>query len=375
MKLHEHDARRLFAEHGLPVPPNALAESPAQAEAAAREFAVPVVVKAQVLAGGRGKAGGVKLADGSSQTRTAAQEILGMTIGESVVRKVLVAPAIDIARELYLGAVIDRTRQGIVLMASAAGGIDIEEVARTMPGAIRRVIVDPAYGVPAWQARALGFWLGLDGPQVRRFTAVAQGLVRTLLDADATLAEVNPLVVDTEGALHAIDAKIDLDDSALFRHPRLAALRDPEEESAAESRAREVGVSYIKLDGTIGCMVNGAGLAMATMDVIKHYGGEPANFLDVGGGADSERVATAFRLILQDPNVRAVLVNIFGGITRADDVAQGILDAQSAMPRAVPLVVRLVGTNEERGIRLLSDAGLSAVRSMEEAARLAVAAA
>ena len=374
MKLHEYDARRLFADRGLPVPPSTLAETAEQAEIAARDIAGTVVIKAQVLAGGRGKAGGVKIAADPVQARVIAGEILAMTIHGEPVGKVLIAPSVDIDREIYLGAVIDRSREGVSLMASAEGGVDIEEVTKMAPESIRHLTVDPALGLAPWEARALGFWLGLSGRQVTQFTGVAQGLVRTVLDVDATLAEVNPLVVDTSGQLHAIDAKINLDDSGLFRHPELAALRDPQEETAAESSAREAGASYIKLNGTIGCMVNGAGLAMATMDVIKHYGGEPANFLDVGGGADRNKVATAFRIILEDPNVRTVFVNIFGGITRADDVARGILDAREAMPRKVPLVVRLVGTNEDHGLQLLADAGLNAVRSMEEAAKLAVAA-
>ncbi|MBM4437253.1 MAG: ADP-forming succinate--CoA ligase subunit beta [Actinobacteria bacterium] len=375
MKVHEYEARRLFAAYGLPVPASAVVETADAAERAAQEFARPVVVKAQVLVGGRGKAGGVVLASTPGEARTAASRILGMSIRGATVRKVLLAPAVDIARELYLGVVLDRVHACAMVMASASGGIDIEDVALRTPEQIRRQPVDPAYGVDDWQARALGFSLGLDGTQVRTFAGIVRGLVRTFGELDASLAEVNPLVVDRAGALHAIDAKLNLDDSALFRHPELAHLRDPTEETPAEARARDVGLSYIRLEGSIGCMVNGAGLAMATMDVIQHYGGEPANFLDVGGGASAQRVATAFQLILEDPRVNVILVNIFGGITRADDVARGILQARVGLARQTPLVVRLVGTNEQEGRALLAAAGITAVRGMDDAAKLAVAAA
>ncbi len=374
MKVHEHDARRIFAQHGIPVPPSRVVNSAAAAKEAAAKFGRRVVVKAQVLVGGRGKAGGVKLAATPDQAGAAAADILGMDIRGETVRKVLIAPAVDIEREIYLGTVLDRADGTVRVMASAEGGVEIEEVAATKPESIHSVPADSTAGIDDWQARSLGFDLGLDGSQVRQFAAIARGLVRSFLATDASLAEINPLVVDGEGNLQAIDAKLNLDDSALSRHPDLAALRDPAEESAAEARAREAGLSYVKLDGSIGCMVNGAGLAMATMDVIKHYGGEPANFLDVGGGAGPERIATAFEIILEDSNVRTVFVNIFGGITRADDVARGVLEARPSLPRGMPLVVRLVGTNEDEGLRLLAEAGIDAVRSMDEAAKLAVAA-
>ena len=372
MKVHESDARRIFADRGLPVPPSRVATRPDEAAAAATEFGGLVVVKALVLAGGRGKAGGVKLADGPDAAREAASAILGLDIRGERVRRVLVAPAVDIDREIYLGVTIDRERQSAVVMASTAGGIDIEEVAAAMPEAIQRVAFDVARGVDAWQARAVGFALGLGGRQVLEFVGIVNGLVRTFVECDASLAEVNPLVVDPDGKLWAIDAKLNLDDNALGRRPELERLRDADAEEPAEARARAAGISYIKLTGAIGCMVNGAGLAMATMDVVKHYGGEPANFLDVGGGAGADRVSAALSIILDDPNVRAVFVNIFGGITRADDVARGVLEARERMPRAVPLVVRLMGTNEAEGLRLLADAGIQAERSMDAAARLAV---
>ena len=372
MNVHESDARRIFADRDLPVPPSRVATTPDEAAAAAAEFAGLVVVKALVLAGGRGKAGGVKLADGAEAARDAARQILSLEIRGERVRRVLVAPAVDIDREIYLGVTIDRERQSAVVMASASGGIEIEEVAAATPEAIERIEFDVARGVDAWQARAVGFALGLGGRQVLAFVGILNGLVRVFVECDASLAEVNPLVVSPDGKLWAIDAKLNIDDNALGRRPALEQLRDADAEEPAEARARAAGISYIKLDGDIGCMVNGAGLAMATMDVVKHYGGEPANFLDVGGGAGADRVSAALSIILDDPNVRAVFVNIFGGITRADDVARGVLEARESMPRAVPLVVRLMGTNESEGLRLLDDAGIQAERSMDAAARLAV---
>ena len=368
MKVHECDAREIFRRHGLPVPEWRLASTADEAAQAASIFGGPVVIKAQVLAGGRGKAGGVKLADSPEEAEAKARQILGLSIGGEPVRRVLIAPAVDIARELYLGVVIDRTAQSLVLMASAEGGIDIEEVAATNPSAILRVNVEPLAGLPDWQARQLGFALGLDGSQNRQFVRVAQGLIEAFLAVDASLAEVNPLVVDDASNLQAIDAKLNIDDNALGRQAEIAQLRDPHEESEAERRARAAGLSYIKLDGAIGCMVNGAGLAMATMDVIKHYGGKPANFLDVGGGAGVEKITTAFEIILEDPNVRAVLVNIFAGITRADDVAAGVIAARARLTQDIPLVVRVAGTREAEALELLEEAGIGAQRSMDTAA-------
>ena len=375
MKVHECDAREVLRRHGLPVPDWRVAGTADDAAQAASAFGFPVVIKAQVLAGGRGKAGGVKLADSPEEAAEAATYILSLNIGGEPVRRVLVAPAVDIARELYLGVVIDRTAQSLVLMASAEGGVDIEDVAATDPSAILRVNVDPLAGLADWEARQLGFALGLTGAQVRQFVGIAQGLVEAFVDVDASLAEVNPLVVDGGGELQAIDAKLNIDDNAIGRQREIEQLRDPHEESEAERRARAAGLSYIKLDGTIGCMVNGAGLAMATMDVIKHYGGEPANFLDVGGGAGVEKITTAFELILEDPNVRAVLVNIFAGITRADDVAAGVIAARERLSQEVPLVVRVAGTREAEALALLEEAGIGAERSMDSAAAQVVEAA
>lgn len=375
MKIHECDAREIFRRHGLPVPDWHLASSAAEASRAAAAFAGQVVVKAQVLSGGRGKAGGVKLADTPADAGAAATQILGLNIGGEPVRRVLVAPAVNITRELYLGVVIDRTAQSLVLMASAEGGVDIEDVAARDASAILRVLVDPLVGLPDWEARQLGFALGLGGSRNRQFARVAQGLIEAFVAVDASLAEVNPLVVDDAGNLQAIDAKLNIDDNALGRHPEIEQLRDPHEESDAERRARAAGLSYIKLDGSIGCMVNGAGLAMATMDVIKHYGGEPANFLDVGGGAGVEKITTAFEIILEDPNVRAVLVNIFAGITRADDVAAGVVAARARLTQDIPLVVRVAGTREAEALALLEKAGIGAERSMDTAAAQVVEAA
>ena len=375
MKVHEHDARAIFQRYGLPVPESRLASSADEAAQAAAAFAETVVVKAQVLAGGRGKAGGVKLANSPEEAGAVAGHILGLEIGGEQVRRVLVAPAVEIAREFYLGVVIDRAGQSLVLMASAEGGVEIEEVAVTNPSAIMRVSVDPLAGLPDWESRQLGFELGLTSSQVRQFVGVAQGLIEAFLAVDASLAEVNPLVVDEAGNLQAIDAKLNIDDNALARQAEIAQLRDPHEESEAERRARAAGLSYIKLDGTIGCMVNGAGLAMATMDVIKHYGGEPANFLDVGGGAGVEKITTAFEIILEDPNVRAVLVNIFAGITLADDVAAGVIAARARLTQDIPLVVRVAGTREAEALELLEQAGIGAQRSMDTAAAHVVEAA
>ena len=373
MKIHEYQARDLFAAAGIPVPPAQVATTLAEAKGIAAELGVPVVVKAQVLTGGRGKAGGVKLAANPDEAESAARDILGIDISGFKVDKVLVAVASDIAKEIYLGAIIDRQTKSVLLMASAEGGVEIEETARTNPEAIIKAPTDPATGLASHQARAVGFQLGLDWPQVRQFDNIACKLVQTVVDLDASLAEINPLIVTPEGELRAIDAKVTIDDSAVFRHSDLTELRNPEEETGPERDAREGGISYVKLSGNIGCMVNGAGLAMALLDVIQLHGGEPANFLDVGGGADADQVRTAMEIILADPAVELVLVNIFGGITRCDDVARGVVAATSQLSRSVPLVVRLVGTNEEEGLRILKEAGISAHRNMVEAVKAAVA--
>tara|TARA_Y100000588_G_scaffold390684_1_gene496901 strand:+ start:1041 stop:2171 length:1131 start_codon:yes stop_codon:yes gene_type:complete len=368
MKVREFEARSVFSQHGLPVPDGVLATSVGSVVEAAETFACEVVIKAQVLTGGRGKAGGVKLARTPGEAGEAAQEILQLTIAGEPVSSVLVAPAVDIVRELYLGIVVDRVSQKLLLMASGKGGVDIEEVAASDPDAIHRVEMVPDEGLPAWKARALAFRLGLEGGQIAQFVGIASGLTNAFVDVDASLAEVNPLVVDGEGDLWAIDAKLTIDENALYRQPEMRSVRQEADEDPAERRAREAGVSYIKLDGSIGCMVNGAGLAMATMDVIKNHGGEPANFLDVGGGAGVERITNAFDIILSDENVKAVLINIFGGITRADDVATGVIEARRSLPRDVPIVVRVAGTREAEAKVLLEQEGLRAEVSMDRAA-------
>jgi succinyl-CoA synthetase beta subunit len=374
VNLHEYQAKELLAARGVPLLPGKVAFSPAEAREIAREIGTTVVVKAQVLTGGRGKAGGVKLAHDPEEAEEAARQILGMSIKGITVRKVLVAEAAEIVQEIYLGAVLDRPKRAITLMASAAGGVDIEEVARDAPEKILRQTADPFLGLSDYQARELGFGLGLSPPQVRQFTQIARALFRTLSETDATLCEINPLAVVPDGSLKALDAKINLDDNALFRQNQLEAQRDLDEEDPLERRAREQGINFVKLDGTIGCIVNGAGLAMATMDAVKMAGAEPANFMDVAGGARADRVAAALRIILSDPNVRAVLFNIFGGITRCDEVARGLLAAKQEVDVKVPIVVRLVGTNEEEGRRLLQEAGIGAFTTMKEAADAVVAA-
>jgi succinyl-CoA synthetase beta subunit len=372
MKIHEYQARKIFRDHGLPVPPERVAETPEEAEAAARELGGQVVVKAQVHVGGRGKAGGVKLARGPEEARKAAGGILGMDIKGLEVGKVLVAPAVDIADEAYVGIIVDRASKRPVLMVSAAGGVDIEEVARETPEKIHKVEIDPRYGLLSHQARALGFALYDELDRVRVATRLFQRLYAAFEAIDASLAEVNPLVVTEEGELLAIDAKINLDDNALFRHPEFEQLRDPASEEPAEIVAREKGLSYVKLDGTVGCIVNGAGLAMATMDLIKYYGAEPANFLDIGGSSNPEKVVTAMRIILSDSNVQVILFNIFGGITRCDDVANGIVSALKQLEVDVPIVIRLTGTNEKEALEILQSVNLPATNSMDEVVQKAI---
>jgi succinyl-CoA synthetase beta subunit len=375
MNLHEYQAAEIFASHGIPTNQGEVATSPAEAESIARARGGPVVVKAQVHTGGRGKAGGVKLARTPREARAAAEAILGLDIRGHVVQKVLVAPAVDIAQELYLGVTLDRSRRQNVLMASAQGGVDIEEVAREQPEQIARALADSLLGLHAWQARQVGFALGISPDKVPGFAAIAQRLYNAYVKEDATLVEINPLVLTAAGDWLALDAKMSIDDNALFRHPGFEALRDLTAEDPTELDARHSGISFVKLGGDIGCIVNGAGLAMATMDAVKLHGGEPANFLDVGGGASADQVAKAFSLVLADPNVRAILINIFGGITRGDEVARGITEALQRVDVPVPIVVRLSGTNAEEGQRILSEAGLTASDSMDEAAAQAVRAA
>ncbi len=377
MKLHEYQSKRLFARYGIPIPDGDVATTPAEARQIAKRLGGPVVVKSQVLVGGRGKAGGIKLARTPDEAEALAEQILGMEIKGLPVRKVLVDQAADIQQEIYLGVTVDRAARRPVMMASSEGGVEIEEVAKATPEKVVKVHVDPFLGLRDYQARQLALGIGLGREQFRPFSAIASGLYRTFLETDASLAEINPLVVQGDGSLLAVDGKIVLDDNALFRHPDLAEMRDLDEETEAEREARQAGLSYVSLDGEIGCMVNGAGLAMATMDLTKYYGGSPANFLDIGGGAKADKVAAALRIILSDPKVKAVLFNIFGGITRCDEVARGILTALEEVKPDVPMVARLVGTNEEEGRALLeaSPYQLITASTLSEAAQKAVAAA
>ncbi|MCW5878868.1 MAG: ADP-forming succinate--CoA ligase subunit beta [Anaerolineales bacterium] len=375
MKLHEYISKDIFAKYGVPVPKGEIAATPEEAGKIAKKLGGRVVVKAQVLVGGRGKAGGVKLAADPQEAVEAAKAILGMDIKGLTVSKVLIAPAVEIATEIYLGITNDRTARQPVIIASAAGGVDIEEVAKTNPEKIIRVHVNPLLGVQDYNIRDLAIGIELDRRLWDSFHTITKGLWEAYHNSDATLAEINPLVIDDKGQLLGIDGKMVIDDSALYRHPDFEELRDLSAEEPAEIEARQSDLTYIKLDGEIGCMVNGAGLAMATMDIIKLFGGEPANFLDIGGGANAEKVAAALRIILSDPNVKAVLFNIFGGITRGDEVAKGILEAMDTLKPTVPMVIRLVGTNAAEGRALLAEANMITAETLAEAAQKAVEAA
>ena len=375
MKLHEYQSKRVLAQYGVPIPSGEVATTPAEARAIAEQVGKPVVIKSQVLVGGRGKAGGIKLAATPAEAEEVAAHILGMDIKGLTVKKVLVDEAADIRSEIYLGAVLDRSARKVAIMASSEGGVEIEEVAAETPEKIITVHVHPLLGMQGYQARQLAYGIGLPKEHVSAFTRIAQSLYRAFVESDASLAEINPLVINGENQLQAVDGKILLDDSALPRQKQLAAMRDPDEDSATETEAREVGISYIDLDGEIGCMVNGAGLAMATMDIIKLYGGSPANFLDIGGGAGADKVLAALRIILRDAGVKAVLINIFGGITRCDEVANGIVEAINTLNVKVPIVVRMVGVNEDEGRQILADSNLPSANQLSEAVQMAVAAA
>ncbi len=372
MNLHEYQARALLKAAGIPVPDGEVATTPDEAEAIAARLGAAVVVKAQVHAGGRGKAGGVKLAATAAEARRHAQQVLGMRIKGLVVERVLVVPAAEIASESYLGVIVDRSSQRPVIMVSPAGGVDIEEVAAKTPDKIFRVAVDPRFGLLPHQAMALAFELYDDLSQVRQAAAIMQQLYRAFLDVGGSLAEINPLITTPDGKVVALDAKIVVDDNELARRSAIAALRDVTAEDPSEVEARNAGLSYVNLDGNVGCCVNGAGLAMATMDLVKHYGGEPANFLDIGGSSSPEKVVAALRIITRDRNVKSILFNIFGGITRCDDVANGIVQATGQMKLAVPIVIRLTGTNEEVAVEILRTAGFEALTDMDEAVQQAV---
>ncbi len=373
MKLHEYQSKQLFAQEGIPIPRGRVAMTASEARSIAEELGGRVVVKSQVLVGGRGKAGGIRLVDTAEAAEEAATQILGIAIMGLPVRKLLIDEAVGIQAEIYLGITNDRRARRPVVIASAEGGVEIEEVARREPEKIVRVPIDPLIGLREYQARYLAAAIELPREQWRAFLRIASGLYQAFRKTDATLAEINPLVITKDQRLLALDGKMVIDDNALFRHTDIAEMRDLDEEVPAEREARKYGLSYVKLDGSIGCMVNGAGLAMATMDVIELCGGKPANFLDVGGGAGAEKVAAALELILREPGVRAVLLNIFGGITRCDEVARGVLAAMNELNPSVPFVARLVGTNEEEGRRLLAEASMITADSLMDAARKAVA--
>jgi succinyl-CoA synthetase beta subunit len=375
MKLQEYQSKQVFAKYGIPIPMGRVAATANEAKHIAEELGGRVVIKSQVLVGGRGKAGGIRLAKSPQEAEELAAQILSMEIKGLPVRKVLVDEAAAIDTEIYLGITNDRAARRPVMMASSSGGVDIEEVARTEPEKIIKVHIHPLLGLRDYQARDLAAGIDLPRDHWRAFGQIARGLWQAYQENDCSLAEINPLVITAENRLLAVDGKIVLDDNALFRHPNLAEMRDQDVEASAEIEARKYGLSYIKLDGQIGCMVNGAGLAMATMDIIKLFGGEPANFLDIGGGAAADKVAAAFRIILSDPNVKVVLINIFGGITRGDEVARGILSALEEVGARVPMVVRLVGTNAEEGRQILAEAQMITAQTLADAARKAVTAA
>jgi len=372
MNIHEYQAREILRRHGVPVPPGDVATTAAEVERATAGFGREVVIKAQVHAGGRGKAGGVKLAKDPQEARAHAERILGMTIKGLTVEKVLVAPAEDIASEAYVGIIVDRGSKRAVFMVSREGGVDIEEVAARDPAAILRLAVDPRYGLMSFQAYSLAASLYDGVKQQRACARILEQLYAAFVASGASLAEINPLVTTPAGEVKALDAKFNIDDSELFRRSDIAALRDTSAEPEAETLARDAGLTFIKLDGNIGAVVNGAGLAMATMDLIKFYGGEPANFLDIGGSSNPEKVVNALRIITSDPNVKVICFNIFGGITRCDDVANGIVEATRQIRIDVPLVIRLTGTNEEAALGILQEAGFSATTSMDDVVQRAV---
>lgn len=372
MKVHEYQAKELFVERGLAVPDGKIATSAAEAEAIAKEIGGTVVIKAQVHVGGRGKAGGVKLADSPAEAKDKAQAILGMDIKGLTVEKVLVTRAVDIAEEYYVGLISDRASKSPMFIVSAAGGVDIEEVAAKTPEQIHTLAIDPRYGVQPFQLRSLAFKVTEDPAVVKGMVKALRTLYDVFMATDASLIEINPFVKTKDGETWSVDAKLNIDDNALYRQPRIAAMRDESSEDPAEMEARAAGLSFVKLEGNVGCLVNGAGLAMATMDLVQFYGGSPANFLDIGGSSNPEKVVTAMKIILEDPEVKAILFNIFGGITRCDDVAAGLLKATEMMDVGVPIVVRLTGTNEEKAREMLEGSSLVPAATMDEAVQKAL---
>ena len=372
MKIHEHQAKSLFSDYGIPVPREILCSDTGTVPRAVEQLGLPLVVKAQVLTGGRGKAGGVKLARSAEEASAATSQILGMDIKGFRVKKVLLAEAVNIQAEYYIALTIDRNSKSVLLMASAEGGVEIEEVAKTRPQAIHKLSIDPLLGLTAFLARRIAFQLFSDIALVKQAASIFQKMYKLLIDTDASLVEINPLVRTGEGQLLALDAKMNFDDNALYRHPNIAALLEADENELKEMDAKEKGLSYIALDGNIGCMVNGAGLAMATMDLIKHYGGSPANFLDIGGSSNPQKVVDAMEIILSEKKVKSLMINIFGGITRCDDVARGLLEALEELQVDIPIVVNLSGTNAKEGLELLGGSSLHVVHSMREAAQKAI---
>ncbi|MBA3672327.1 MAG: ADP-forming succinate--CoA ligase subunit beta [Gemmatimonadaceae bacterium] len=373
MNIHEYQAKELLRAEGVPIPAGEIATTPEQVEAITRSIGGTVVVKAQVHTGGRGKAGGVKLAKTPEEARQVAEKILGMQINGLTVYTVLVTAAADIATEAYVGIILDRASKKPVFMVSPAGGIDIEEVAAMTPEKILKLPIDTRLGLQPYQANQLGFFLFDDVKKVRAASKIMMALYQAFMKNGASLAEINPLVVTPAGEVLALDAKISIDDNELDRHPELEALRDETAEEPSEVDARNSHLTFIKLDGDVGCVVNGAGLAMATMDLVKYYGGEPANFLDIGGSSNPEKVVNALRIITADKSVKAILFNIFGGITRTDDVANGIVTATKDNPLSIPIVIRLTGTNEEIAMKILTENGFTASSDMDEAVQKAVA--
>lgn len=375
MKLHEYQSKQIFSRYGVPIPKGKVASTASEARHIAEELGGRVVIKSQVLVGGRGKAGGIRVAKDAVEAEQLATQILSMEIKGLPVRKVLVDEAAAIDQEIYLGITNDRAAKKPVIMCSAAGGVEIEEVARTNPEKIIKVHVNPLLGIKDYQTRDIAAGIDLPREYWKSFGEILRGLWQAYTDTDATLAEINPLIISKDKRLVALDGKMLIDDNALFRHPELSEMRDTDEDAPSEVEARKYGLTFIKLDGNIGCMVNGAGLAMASMDILKYFGGDPANFLDIGGGAGADKVAAAMRIILADPNVKAILFNIFGGITRCDEVAKGILTAMAEVKPKVPMVVRLVGTNYEEGRAMLANANMITAETLADAAQKAVAAA
>jgi succinyl-CoA synthetase beta subunit len=376
MKLHEWQAKEIFKKYGLPVFPGEVVNTPEAARAAAERIGLPVMVKAQVLVGGRGKAGGVKFCPTLEAVEEKARSILALSIKGLPVRNVLITPAADIVSEIYCGIIVDRNTRRAIMMTSAAGGMDIEEVAATHPEKIVKTPIDPFIGLQPHVARDVAQHIGLPREHWPQFIQMTTALAKSFVEMDATIAEINPLGIIKDGdktRLHALDGKFAIDDNAMFRHQDLESWRDPDEESEAEKKARAADLNFVSLDGDIGCLVNGAGLAMATLDIIQHFGGKPANFLDVAGGARADKVAAALRIILADPNVKVVMFNIFGGITRCDEVAKGIVTAMDEVKPKVPFVVRLSGTNKSEGDAILANAGVISASSAAEAAQKAVA--